>query len=503
MRLVFIAGAAALVATSVVPATVSAQPGGVAPACNIDPNSPKELAILSLTFQRARAGTTPEVRKKALSEIMKELDTKPERFAKNLAGYNYMLSQALSLWAVEPGVGFMPTRGTIGLPTTPEQPYDLVARLDSAFTGIVTALPACANEVTALRQNDAWLALTRHALDASNGGQLDSANYYAMRSLKLSRESPYPHYVMANVANAKNDRVSAMGHWKAVIATAGTDTSYRELRNSSQYYLSMSQLETAQTLKGDEQKAMAREAAANFKVLLAASPDGTDAANNMNSWSDALRLAGDSASVPQVYAPLLAAPANFGDFTLTMGGVIATRSNKIDDARVMFEAAVAKNPTARDALRNLAATYYAKDQFTKMLDPSVKLVAIDPNNFDAWMMFAYAYQGLAQGSKVPVEKKALTDSLVKYRTIADGLPAKVEVANFQRGSNTATLTLSVEQQAVKAGTYSVTAEFLDAKGAVVGSDTQSVGPINKGETKSVTLKGSGAGITGYRYQPLK
>ena len=503
MRLAFLAGAAALVATSVVPATATAQPGGVAPACNIDPNSPKELAVLSLTYQRARSAATPEIRKKALSDIIRELDTKPERYAKNLAGYNYMLSQTLSLWAVEPGVGFMPTRGAIGFVTTPAEPYDIVSHLDSSFTAIVTLLPACTNEVTQMRQNDAWLALTRRALDASNTDQLDTANYYAIRSLKLSKESPYPHYVMANVANRRSERTAAMGHWKAVIATAGADTTYRELKNSSLYYLSTSQLEAAQALKGDEQKAMAKEASANFMALLAVNPDGQDAGNTMSSWADALRLAGDSASVGQVYAPLLAAPANYSDFTLTMGGVIATRSNKLDDARTLFEAAVVKNPSARDALRNLAATYYAKDQFTKMFDPSAKLVAIDPNNFDAWMMFAYAYQGMMNATKVPAQKKALGDSLLKYKAVADGLPAKVEVTSFQRANNTAQLTLALEQQAAKAGSYSVTVEFLDAKGAVVATDTQPVGPINKGETKNVTLKAEGAGIIAYRYTALK
>jgi len=503
MRLTFLAGAVALAATSAIPASLMAQPGGVAPACNIDANSPKELALLSLTMQRARSATTPDARKKALSEIMKELDTKPERFAKNAGGYNYTLSQALTLWAVEPGIGNTPTRGSLGLVTTPDQPYDVLVHLDSAFNNIVTAIPSCSNEVTQLRQNDAWLAVTRKALDASNAGQLDSAGYYATRSLMMSKSSPYPHYVLANVSNLKNDRAAAMGHWKAVIATSGSDTTYRELKNGSLYYLSMAQLEEAQGAKGDAQKAAAKEASANLKALLAINPDGPDAPNIMSSWADALKLAGDSTQVPSVYAAMLADPAKFGDFALTMGGVIATRANKTDDAGVLFEAAVAKNAAARDALRNLAATYYAKDQFKKMFDPSAKLVAIDPNNFDAWMMYAYAYQGLAQASKVAPEKKAYTDSLVKYRTIADGLPAKVEVTNFQRANQTAQVSISVEQVAAKAGTYSVTMEFLDAKGAVVGTDTQSVGPINKGETKTVTLKAAGAGIIGYRYKPLK
>ena len=495
--------AAVLAACAFVPASLLAQPGGVAAACNIDPNSPKELAIVSLKFQQARAGTNPEQRKLALMSAMKELETKPERFAKNPAGFNYVLSQVLSVWALEPGIGFMPTRGALGLSTNPTEPYDIVAHLDTSFSVISTALPPCATEVGQLRQNDAWLALTRRALDASNTQQLDSADFYAMRSLRLSNVSPYPHYVLGNVANARGDKKAAVGHWKAVIKVAGTDTTYRDLRNSSTYYIGMTQLESAAALKGAEQQTAARDAAASFKELLLVNPEGADTPNIMNSMADAMRLAGDSLQITTIYAPLIASPDKYNDFSLTMGGVIATRANKTDDARQLFEAAVRYNPASRDALRNLAATYYAKEDFKKMFDPAARLVAIDPNNFEGWMLFAYGAQGLALGTKVPAEKRAWTDSLVKYRTIADGLPAKVDVASFQRASASSTLVLSVEQAAAKPGTYSVTAEFLDKAGNVIGTDTKSVGPIEKGKKADVTLKATVPGVYGYRYKALK
>jgi tetratricopeptide (TPR) repeat protein len=182
--------------------------------------------------------------------------------------------------------------------------------------------------------------------------------------------------------------------------------------------------------------------------------------------------------------------------------VIATRSNKADDALKLFEAAVQKNPNNRDGLRNLAATYYGKDKFQEMFAPSRKLVDIDPNNYDGWMMFAYAAQGLGKAAKLPAEKKAWTDTLVKYNTIAEGLPVKVDVAGFSRGSQNAKLTLSLEQIAAT-GTYSVTAEFLDAAGNVVASATESTGALKKGERKEIVLKADGDKIYGYRYKPIK
>lgn len=495
--------AAAAVAPAIAPATLIAQPGGVASKCDIDPNNPKELALVSIKFQQGRANQNAEQRKAAMMAVMKELETKPERFAKNPAGYNYVLSQTLATWGVEPGIGFTPTRGALGLATNPTETYDIVAHMDTAFKALAAAAPECASDVSQLRQNDVWLALTRKALDASNNQQLDSAQYFATRSMVLSDASPYPHYVMGNVANAKGDKKSAVAHWKMVVKAAGTDTSYRDLKNSSTYYIATTQLEESQKMSGAEKQATAREAAAGFKTMLDANPESADAPSIMSAMADALTMAGDSAQITTVYAPLMASPDKYNDFALTMGGVLATRANKTDDALKLFDAAVKKNPASRDALRNLAATHYAKENFKAMFDPSAKLVAIDPNNFDGWMMFAYAAQGIAQATKVPAEKKMWTDSLVKYRTIADGLPAKVEVVQFQRASGSATLELQLEQQAAAAGTYSVTAEFLNDAGAVVGTDTQSVGPIAKGKTAKVTLKGTGAGITGYRYKPIK
>ncbi|MES2522382.1 MAG: hypothetical protein V4617_06780 [Gemmatimonadota bacterium] len=501
------AALAAIATTALAPASATAdlqaQPGGVASACTIDGNAPKELALVSLRLNAAAGNKDLAARRPILVGMMKELETKPERFKSNLVGYHYTRSQVLTLMGSDSTIGFNPTRGSIGLGGAPDEKYDLVGGLDSEFKAVVAGAAACEKDVADLRQNDVWLALTRRALDASNANQPDTALYYAQQSLRLSTASPYPHYVLGNVTNAKGDKAAAVGHWKQVVTLAGTDSTYRDLRNSSLYYIGAAQLEAAEKLSGAEKATAARDAAASFKQLIDAAPGSSDMPNAMQSMAEALMMAGDTAKVTTVYAPLMSGSGDFSDFAYTMGGVIATRANKLEDATTMFENAVKKNPTARDALRNLAATYYARNQFDKMFDPSKKLVAIDPNNKDGWMMFAYGYQGLMQGTKDAAAKKQFADSLIKYQTYAEALPAKVDVKNFQRGANSVTLVLELEQQAAAPGKYEVTAEFLDAKGAVVGKDTQSVGPIAKGAKATVTLKGTGDGIAGYRYLPIK
>lgn len=505
MRLMYLAGAATvalLSGVSLVPASATAQPGGVSDACSIDPNSPKELAIQTLNFNRASSAQTPEARQQALRGVLKELSTKPERFSKNPAGYNYVLSQALVMWAIEPGVGEKPTRGSLGFVTNPEQPYDILVHLDSAYNAIVAALPACKTDIDAQRQNEAWLAVTRAALDASNGGKLDSAEHYAKRSLILTTANPYPYYVLANVANVRNDKKSAIENWKLVVDRAGNDTTYDDLKASSQYYIGMTQYEEASALKGDEQVAAAKEAAASLKALLESNPASSDASNILQALSDALTMSKQADAIPATYSDFIQHPEKTTDLTLTMAGVIATQLNRTDDAVKLFEGAVQQNPLARDALRNLAAAYHGKNEFAKMFDPAKRLVAIDPNNHDGWMLFAYAAQGLGQATKVPAERKAWTDTLVKYQSYADSLPVKVSISGFSRGAKSASLSMQLEQVA-PTGNYQVTVEFLDKAGNVVATGVESSGEIKKGESKSVTVKADGENIYGYRYKALK
>ena len=52
---------------------------------------------------------------------MKELDTKPERFAKNMAGFHLRMAQGLTLWALEPDIGYTPTRAALGFVTNPTE----------------------------------------------------------------------------------------------------------------------------------------------------------------------------------------------------------------------------------------------------------------------------------------------------------------------------------------------------------------------------------------------
>jgi tetratricopeptide (TPR) repeat protein len=434
---------------------------------------------------------------------MKELTNKPEKFReKNVTGYNMVLAQTLSLWIADPTTPVVTTRGAIGATDMPEASIDLVKTVDESLKAIVAASPACAADVRTMRQSEGWLAMTRKALDLASGDP-DSATFYAQHSLTLLPENnPYPFQVLGIAAQKKGDLVGAVNQWEKAVEASGTDSSYADIRQSSLFYVGLYTLAQARELSGDEQKARLTKAVAAMKTFMTDYPTVSDAPTIMQGLGEAYLTMGDTASVPSVYAPLLATPASYSDYALTMAGVLATQADKTDDAITLFEAAIAKNANQRDALRNLAASYYAAKQYDKMAKPLDALVAIDPNNYDAWSLYAFAAQGRMQAATAAPEKKKWTDSLIAYAAKADSLPVKVTVDEFERKAESVSFSVSLEGVAdkPKANTFSV--EFLDASGNVVSSASQEVEPITKGERKQVRLEAQGAGIVAYRYKPL-
>ncbi len=498
---------AAAVATTVATLSLSslaqAQPGGVGPSCEVDANTPKEMFSANQAFQKAAAATDPAARQIALKAVMKQLTDKPDKFRpKNPLGYEMLLGQTLSLWIADEATPVVTTRGALGAVDTPDAPINLVQATDAAFDAVVAGSPVCESTVTALRQSEGWLAMTRKALDLSSG-DADSARFYAQNSLTLlSDNNPYPYQVLGVVAQREKKVDEAISNWEKAIEAAGTDTTYSDIKQSSLYYVGMYSLQTSREQTGATQTASLNKAVGAMSTYLAEFRSASDAPTIMQGLGEAYLTMGDSAKVATIYAPILATPSAFDDFSLTMAGVLATQADRTDDAIALFEAAVAKNPNQRDALRNLAASYYTAEAFDKMTTPLDRLVAIDPNNVDAWSMYAFSAQGKMNAAKEAPIKKQWTDSLIYYAGKADSLPVKVTVGEFERREGSVSFTVVLEGNSDKPSANTLSVEFLDIAGNVVATASEEVPAIPKGESKSVQLKAEGSGIVAYRYKPL-
>jgi hypothetical protein len=160
-----------------------------------------------------------------------------------------------------------------------------------------------------------------------------------------------------------------------------------------------------------------------------------------------------------------------------------------------------------------------------MVPIAQRLVEVDPANPDNYLFLAIAYQGVANATKNPAQKKALTDSLLKYNRLANEMPVKVTFTEFSRGETKTALAMSVENLAKTAAapartgtrpaagarpaaaasaagpkTFPIKIEFLDQTGNVVDTQDVSVGPVAPGATSQAKVEANKPGIVAFRYK---
>jgi tetratricopeptide (TPR) repeat protein len=212
--------------------------------------------------------------------------------------------------------------------------------------------------------------------------------------------------------------------------------------------------------------------------------------------------AGDSASVPAVYAALLANPSKYGEISLVHAGVVATRNGHQADALKLFDAALAQNPYSRDAINNLAATYIQNNEFPKAFPLIDRLITLDPSNPDNQLLYAFAYQGLYKGTKDKKLQKIYTDSLVYFNNKSENMPVKLAVTEFTRRPDQTLLAGTIENRGTTPKTYTVNIEILDKAGTVISTETTTVGPVAPKKSGTFRITSAKGGAYGYRYKPV-
>jgi tetratricopeptide (TPR) repeat protein len=515
----------------VAPVVLHAQQPAATATCAVDQNKPASVQRATLTMVQLQGAQKPDQRGRLLTDMVKLLSA--EKSKDNPLGQDYMWATALVNWAGEPGTQPIMKRADLGYTTDPTGTIDVFAAADSALTRLAAASPACAAYAQGLRANQAWLNTINSAISALNAGKADSAEYWARRSLLMNQQSPYAFHVLSVVSQGKGDDAAATGYWANVIEKAGTDTNFRDLKQSAMYNIGAAKAQAAETAKGPDQKAKAQAAAAALQEFVAVAGNSPDASRAQPVIARMLSLAGDTAAITKLYADQIANPAKYNDLSLTQGGVVASQIGHQADAARLFELALEQNPYQRDALNNLSATYLNQKQYAKIIPVAKRLVDLDPSNGDNYAFLSLAFNGLA-ATATAGEKKALNDSALKYYQKSESMPIKVTFSEFTRGDTRAAIGMQVEalnltptaapaatRPAVRGGaaakpaaaapaaaasttpkTYNVKIEFLDKAGNVVDTQTGTVGPIAPGARATARFESAKPGIVGFRYAPL-
>lgn len=502
MKAFLIAAATIVVATPLV-AQQTAPPAAQAatgPQCEIDQGRPQAVARSMLSLTRAQAAMKGGDPTKDLKDIVTIL-TAPNLKNENPVGRAFMLASAYVFLLEQPGIEAIMPRGSVGITTDPGTPIDLFAAADSAITIVEQTSPACATYMAAFRQQKAWLDVTNAAINALNANKLDSAELLANRSLKLERSSPYPYTVLAGVAKSRKNNAAVIEFAKKVVEKAGNDSAYADVKNRAIFEIASTQSDVALAATGAERQRLAREAIASWSRLVD-SRDNIEGTNAVAQLQKLYVAAGDSASLAKIYAPMLASPSKYSEGALLQAGVIASQIKRPADAATLFAGVVAANPYSRDGLNNLAASYLQAGDASKVIPIIDKLIALDPDNPDNYMLYAFTYAAKVKNLKDLKQQRIWNDSLVYWNSRSEKMPVKVLFTEFSRNNEGTTLAGEIENRGTTAKTYALAVEFLGPTGNVLFTETASVGPVAPKAKKTFRLRNAGTGVAGYRYKSV-
>ena len=468
------------------------------PACDPTANTRGDIAKAQFSMTRALSAAEKGNPTKDLQDVLRLVDNGTD----NPTARNYLRGEAYVVFLMQPNTHAVVTRSALGLTSNPTGTIDLFAAADSSFSIVEKALPECAQVITQWRQQKPWLNALNAAITALNANQLDSAEVFAKRSLLLDRHAPYAYSVLGSIAQNRKNWTAANDYWKQALTAAGTDTLYADVRTKTMYEIASSASDRAGSASGAAKKAAAREAIKTWQDYIAVARNDLLLADAIDNVATMYVAAGDSTSVPTIYAPLLANPSKYGEIALVHAGVVATRNGHAPDAVKLFSAALAENPYSRDAMNNLAASYIQTNEYSKAFPLINKLVAMDPSNPDNPLLYAFAYQGLYKGTKDKKLQKIYTDSLVYWNGKSENAPVKLTVTEFTRRANETTVAGTIENRGTTAKTYTVNIELLDKSGNVIDTQTATVGPVSPKSSKTFKVTSAKGGAYGYRYKPL-
>ncbi len=493
---VFLNGIAAALSISIAAAQPLVAQNAVA--CDPTPNTKGDIAKAQFSMQRAISVSEKGNPTRDLQEVLRLLDNGTD----NPIARNYLRGEAYIIYLMQPNAQAVVQRSTLGMTTNPTATVDVYMAADSAFSVVEKALPACIPTITQWRQQKPWLNTLNGAINALNAGQLDSAEVLARRSLILDSHAPYAYSVLGSAARNRKNWAGAKDYWNQALAAAGTDTTYADVRVKTLYEIASSTSDQADAVTGAARRAAAKEAIKPWQDYIAVANNDLLLADAIDNVSRMYMEAGDSVSIPAVYAPLLANPSQYGELTLVHAGVVATHNGHPADAIKLFDAALAQNPYSRDAINNLAASYIQNSEFPKAFPLIDRLIGLDPSNPENPMLYAYVYQGLYKGTKDKKLQKIYTDSLIYFNSKSENALVKVMVTEFTRQPDRTLLGGTIENRGTTDKTYTLNVELLDKSGAVISTETTTVGPV--GPKKSATFKITSAkgGVYGYRYKPV-
>jgi len=226
-----------------------------------------------------------------------------------------------------------------------------------------------------------------------------------------------------------------------------------------------------------------------FRAYLAAYPDATDAVSGLASL---YYQSGRTREAETAFDAIYPAGGPSSPDVLIEAGRAVLRANLFVVGTNLLTRALERRGYDRDGLLDLATGYLALRDSARLLPTAQRLAAVDPLNRATLRMLSAGW-----------DLRAHRDSAQKYKDLADGgLKVEVGVTTFLPDSNGFTLSGVVSNGGgTPSAAQRITFEFLDAQGAVRGTQTVEIAPLPPQGTQTLEVHVPGGDLVAWRYRP--
>jgi tetratricopeptide (TPR) repeat protein len=358
---------------------------------------------------------------------------------------------------------------------------------DSTLRKAEELAPACKADIRQYRYR-AYAALVTGAQELQKNGQSDSSALLLKAANRVETSLPMAHILLAEVYSDKKQTDSAMAYFGKAAATDPTDPNQQKYRNQAAFNYGVMLLDANRPA----------EAITAFRRYLTFEPNDNGGKNGIARAFRAANLP-DSA---KVYESQLTAASGEGGADVSEADLFDIAVKQYSDkdykaAAETFNKIVTRNPNNRDALYNLANTYYSLNDGPNLAKTAEQLIAIEPLAENDHKLRVAGY-------------KAAGNADMQYKAVVSmvALPMDVKVTDLAPSGSSMTLTatatgreaLDESNKAIPAKPTTLTFEFLDRTGAVAATTDVTVPALKAGQTHSITATGAAAGIAAWRYK---
>jgi tetratricopeptide (TPR) repeat protein len=475
--------------------------------CVIETDSPPDLRGAAINIgkiaddgQSARMSEKPTHFRRTLTLLYENTAN-----IKNQIGRQYLLGRLYAVWLYSnlPGMKTITTRADLKLfGGDSKRKHDLYMAMDSAFAKVEAENPACVDSTAKYRGAVSQMAYNeaRTMLDAQN---YDSAVVLAKRALVADPKGAAPWNILAEANKQRGDTAGFRQALRKVSeAVTGTDVQMIRVKSQAFYNLAIMELTDAAAAKDEAtKKRLATRAEADLKEflkLMPGDPTGTTA------LSRALIIQGDTAAAAAMMDEMMKSPERFSAASLFEAAGAQFTAGEFNDAVNLYEAGLAKNKLFQPAVLSYISALLRAEKYDKAIQASKLLVSIDPDGQNSLSQAAAAWQKLMLDEKTDsATQKMATDSVLHYITQAKEAPVFVKVVEFVPSDEGASFDVQINNNTAAPRSYELEVEFLNATGGVVSTAKGTFKDVGAKGAQRVVIKGTGAGITAWRYKPLK